>query len=159
MKTLLLLFVTFSMTAQVTIHGSLQGIENMAFFTDLNIKGAINQSDLVTKIEGHFFIIEHVSDYTRISGDHVRVTLKGSPVIGINYSGVTELSETPTTEWINPNGYDQIRIGKGEVVKEQIFDIRGRYLGNEIQPTFQEGIYIVVSYYSDGSKTSKKIKI
>lgn len=159
MKTLLLLLTTMTMTAQATIHGSLQGIENIAFFTDLNIKGQINESDLVNKIEGHYFIVEHVSDYTRISGDHVRVTLKGSPVIGINYSGVETLSEGTTTEWINPNQYDQIRIGKGKVVKEQIFDIRGRYLGNEIQPTFQEGIYIVVSYYSDGSKTSKKIKI
>lgn len=159
MKTLLLLLTTITMTAQVTIHGSIQGIENMAFFTDLNIKGQINESDLVNKIEGHYFIVEHVSDYTKIVGDHVRVTLKGSPVIGINRSGVETLSEGNTTEWINPNQYDQIRIGRGEIVKEQIFDIRGRYLGNEIQPTFQESIYIVVSYYSDGSKTSKKIKI
>ena len=159
MKTLLLLLTTFSMTAQVTVFGHLQGIENMTFFTDLNIKGQINQSDLVNKIEGHYFIVEHVSDYTKIVGDHVRVTLKGSPVIGINYSGVETLSEGTTTEWINPNQYDQIRIGKGKVVKEQIFDIRGRYLGESMEQPFQEGIYIIVSHYSDGSKTSKKIKI
>src|SRR5690606_34854731 len=106
MKTLLLLLATLSMTAKVTIFGSIQGIENMAFYTDLNSTGQINGSDLVNKVEGHYFVIEHVSDYTRISGQDVRVTLNGDPVIGIANNKVIELSETNTTNWINPNNFD-----------------------------------------------------
>lgn len=157
MKTLLLLLTTISMTAQVTIFGSLNGIENMAFYTDLNNTGQINGSDLLDKVEGHYFIIEHVSTYTKITGGDVRVTLNGNPVIGIANGKVTELSNTNTTNWINPNQYDQIRIGK--VVKTQIFDMAGRYVGDKVQPHFQEGIYIVVSYFSDGNRISNKVKI
>src|SRR5688572_26436002 len=118
MKTILLLLTTLSMTAQVSIFGSLQGIENMAFYTDLNSTGQINGSELITAVEGHYFVIEHVSDYTRISGQDVRVTLNGAPVIGITGNNVNELSNTNTTNWINPNQYDQIRIGR--IVKTQI---------------------------------------
>lgn len=157
MKTLLLLLTTITMTAQVTIHGSLQGIEHMAFFTDLNIKGQINGSELITAVEGHYFVVEHVSDYTRISGQDVRVTLNGDPVIGITDNKVTTLSQSNTTNWINPNGYDQIRIGR--IVKTQIFDMAGRYVGDKVQPHFQEGIYIVVSHFSDGLRISNKVKI
>lgn len=157
MKTLLLLLTTITMTAQVTIFGSLQGIENMAFYTDLNNTGQINGSELIDKVEGHYFVIEHVSDYTRISGQDVRVTLNGDPVIGIANGKVTTLSQTNQTDWLNPNGYDQIRIGK--VVKTQIFDMAGRYVGDKVQPHFQEGIYIVVSYFSDGNRISNKVKI
>ena len=157
MKTLLLLLTSISMTAQVTIFGSLQGIENMAFYTDLNSTGQINGSELITAVEGHYFIIEHVSDYTRISGQDVRVTLNGNPVIGIASGKVETLSQSNTTNWINPNNYDQIRIGK--VVKTQIYDMAGRYVGDKVQPHFQEGIYIILNHYSDGNRISKKIKI
>jgi len=157
MKTLLLLLTTLSMTAQVTIFGSLQGIENMAFYTDVNIKGQINGSELITAVEGHYFVIEHVSDYTRISGQDVRVTLNGDPVIGIANGKVTTLSQTNQTNWINPNMFDQIRIGR--IVKTQIFDMAGRYVGPKVLPTFQEGIYIILNHYSDGNRISNKIKI
>src|SRR5690606_8659257 len=157
MKTLLLLLTTLSMTAQVTIFGSLQGIENMAFYTDVNIKGQINGSELITAVEGHYFVIEHVSDYTRISGQDVRVTLNGNPVIGIASGKVETLSQSNTTNWINPNNYDQIRIGK--VVKTQIYDMAGRYVGDKVQPHFQEGIYIILNHYSDGNRISNKVKI
>lgn len=157
MKTILLLLVSISMTAQVTIYGNLQGIENMAFYTDLNITGQINGSDLIDKVEGHYFVIEHVSTYTKITGGDVRVTLNGDPVIGIASGKVETLSQSNTTNWINPNGYDQIRIGR--IVKTQIFDMAGRYVGDKVQPHFQEGIYIILNHYSDGSKISEKIKI
>src|SRR5690606_10600206 len=148
MKTLLLLLTTLSMTAQVTIFGNLQGIENMAFYTDLNNKGQINGSELITAVEGHYFVIEHVSDYTHISGQDVRVALNGDPVIGIANGKVTTLSQTNQTNWINPNMFDQIRIGR--IVKTQIFDMAGRYVGPKVLPTFQEGIYIILNHYSDG---------
>lgn len=157
MKTILLLLVSISMTAQVTIYGNLQGIENMAFYTDLNITGQINGSDLIDKVEGHYFVIEHVSTYTKITGGDVRVTLNGDPVIGIASGKVETLSQSNTTNWINPNGYDQIRIGR--IVKTQIFDMAGRYVGDKVQPHFQEGIYIMVSHFSDGNRLSNKVKI
>src|SRR5690606_5221516 len=157
MKTLLLLLTTISMTAQVTNFGNLQGIENMAFYTDLNNTGQINGSELITAVEGHYFVIEHVSSYTKITGQDVRVTLNGNPVIGIASGKVETLSQSNTTNWINPNMFDQIRIGR--IVKTQIFDMAGRYVGDKVQPHFQEGIYIVVSYFSDGNRISNKVKI
>ena len=157
MKTLLLLLTTISMTAQVTNFGNLQGIENMAFYTDLNNTGQINGSELITAVEGHYFVVEHVSDYTRISGQDVRVTLNGDPVIGITDNKVTTLSQSNKTNWLNPNMFDQIRIGR--IVKTQIFDMAGRYVGDKVQPHFQEGIYIILNHYSDGNRISNKVKI
>jgi len=157
MKTLLILLTSISMTAQVTITGNLSGIENMAFYTDLTNKGQINGSELITAVEGHYFVIEHVSSYTKIIGNDVRVTLNGNPVIGIASGKVETLSQSNTTNWLNPNNYDQIRIGR--IVKTQIFDMAGRYVGPKVLPTFQEGIYIILNHYSDGNRISEKIKI
>src|SRR5690606_1486365 len=128
--------------AQVTIYGSLNGIENMAFYTDLNSTGQINGSELITAVEGHYFGIEHVSDYTRISGQDVRVTSNGNPVIGSASGKVETLSQSNTTNWINQHRFDIIRIVR--MIKIHLFDMAGRYVDDRVQPNYNEGIYSVV---------------
>lgn len=153
------MLITMVVNSQVTNFGDLQVDGEMGIHTSLVNEGKINSSALLVSVEGSYFQFEEVnSEYITLSGDQVRVTLNGNPIEGIHFGEYITMSDSNVTEWFDADDYQKIRVGK-EIVKTQIFDIRGRYLGENMEQPFQEGIYIIVSYYSDGSKTSKKIKL
>ena len=160
MKTILLIiFSTQLALCQMTNFGDMQINGNIAFHNDFINKGKVNETSLLRSVKGSYFQITDITnEYVSLDGGIVRVVLNGSPIIGLQNDKWVTVSEGNTTDYIQASEYEKLAIGS-HIVSTQIFDVRGRYVGEKILPTFQKGVYIIIDHYSNGSKQSKKVSI